>query len=288
MSGTEFETLAYRVDERIATITLNRPDKMNAFNGQMMHDLRAAFDATDADNDVGAVVVTGAGRAFCAGADLSGDSGGFGRIAAEGARSDEVRRDSAGMVTLRIYDSLKPVIAAVNGAAAGVGMTMLLPMDIRIASIDARFGLVFSRRGIVIEGASSYFLPRLMGMSSALEWAYSGRMFQAQEAVERGLLRSLHAPDDLLPAANAIAHAIIDNAAPVSVALTRQMMWRMLAASHPMEAHRAESLALHARRPSADAREGVSSFLEKRPANFPDRVPRDLPNIWPNWVDPEF
>jgi len=178
------------------------------------------------------------------------------------------------MVTLRIYDSLKPVIAAVNGAAAGVGMTMLLPMDIRIASIDARFGLVFSRRGIVIEGASSYFLPRLMGMSSALEWAYSGRMFQAQEALERGLLRSLHAPDDLLPAANAIAHAIIDNAAPVSVALTRQMMWRMLAASHPMEAHRAESLALHARRPSADAREGVSSFLESARRIFPTRAAR--------------
>jgi enoyl-CoA hydratase/carnithine racemase len=288
MSRTEFDTLAYSVEERIATITLNRPDKMNAFNGQMMRDLRAAFDATDADNDVGAVIVTGGGRAFCAGADLSGGARGFERVAADGARSDEVPRDSAGMVTLRIYDSLKPVIAAVNGAAVGFGVTLLLPMDIRIASTDARFGLVFGRRGIVTEGASTYFLPRLMGMSNALEWVYSGNVFTAQEALERGLLRSLHAPDDLLPAARAIARTIIDNAAPVSVSLTRQMMWRMLAASHPMEAHRAESLALHSRSRSADVREGVSSFLEKRPANFPDRVPQDLPDIWPNWVEPEF
>jgi enoyl-CoA hydratase/carnithine racemase len=287
MSGTEFETLAYGVEERIATITLNRPDKMNAFNGQMMQDLRAAFDATDADDGVGAVIVTGAGRAFCAGADLSG-GGGFGRGAAQGAPSDEVRRDGAGMVTMRIFDSLKPVIAAVNGPAVGVGVTMLLPMDIRIASTDARFGLVFNRRGIVMEGASSYFLPRLMGMSSALEWVYSGRVFQAQEALERGLVRSLHAPDDLLPAARAIALDIVENTAPVSVTLSRQLMWRMLGASHPMEAHRAESLALHTRNRSGDAREGVASFLEKRAANFPDRVPRDLPNIWPNWVDPEF
>jgi enoyl-CoA hydratase/carnithine racemase len=286
MSGTEFETLAYGVEDRIATITLNRPDKMNAFNGQMMLDLRAVFDATDADDDVGAVIVTGAGRAFCAGADLSG--GGLGRGAAQGAQSDEVRRDGAGMVTMRIFDSLKPVIAAVNGAAVGVGVTMLLPMDIRIASTDARFGLVFNRRGIVMEGASSYFLPRLMGMSSALEWVYSGRVFPAQEALERGLVRSLHAPADLLPAARAIALDIVENTAPVSVTLSRQLMWRGLAASHPMEAHRAESLALHTRQRSGDAREGVTSFLEKRPANFPDRVPRDLPNIWPNWVDPEF
>jgi len=237
---------------------------MNAFNGQMMHDLRAAFDATDADNDVGAVVVTGAGRAFCAGADLSGDSGGFGRIAAEGARSDEVRRDSAGMVTLRIYDSLKPVIAAVNGAAAGVGMTMLLPMDIRIASIDARSDWCSAaadrdRRRLLLFSAASD------GMSSALEWAYSGRMFQAQEALERGLLRSLHAPDDLLPAANAIAHAIIDNAAPVSVALTRQMMWRMLAASHPMRrtALRA-SRCTRAARPPMRARASLRSWKSAR------------------------
>ena len=289
-----FETLLYSVEDGIATITLNRPDRMNAFTAQMMADLIAAFDATDADDAVGAVIVTGAGeRAFCAGADLGSGGSTFdyakrGDSIREEAKVGGVYRDGGGRATLRIFDSLKPVIAAVNGAAVGIGVTMQLPMDIRIASTTARFGFVFARRGITPEAASSWFLPRIVGISTALEWSYSGRVFGAEEAKERGLVRSLHAPEDLLPAARAIAREIIDNAAPVSIALTRQMMWRMLGAAHPMEAHKADSRAIMARGASADSKEGVTSFLEKRPAHYPNKVSIDLPDIWPEWVQPEF
>ena len=290
----EFETVRLEREDRIAILTLNRPDKMNSFTAQMMLDMIAAFDITDADDETGAVIVTGAGeRAFCAGADLSSGGATFdyakrGEAARDEAKVGDVYRDGGGRVTLRIYDSLKPVICAVNGAAVGIGATMQLPMDIRIASTTARFGFVFNRRGINPEAASSWFLPRLVGISQALEWCYSGRVFTAQEALDGGLVRSIHAPEDLLPAAKAIAREFIDNTAPVSCALTRQMMWRMMGAAHPMDAHKADSRAIQSRGQSADAKEGVTSFLEKRPAKFPNTVSADLPDVFPGYSPPKF
>lgn len=289
-----FQTLLYSVEDGIATITLNRPDKLNAFNDRMGQELIAAFDETDGDDAVRAVIVTGAGRAFCAGADLSAGGATFDYDAYE--RRDApgvgqpggVPRDGGGQVTLRIFDSLKPVISACNGPAVGIGVTVQLAMDIRLASTDARYGFVFVRRGINPEAASSWFLPRLVGVQTALEWCYTGRIFPAQEACDKGLVRSLHAPDELLPAARALAREIADNTAPVSVAVTRQLIWRMAGAAHPMEAHRADSRGIEARGKSADAREGVTSFLEKRPPNYPDRVSKDLPDIWPHWTAPSF
>ncbi|MDP2215248.1 crotonase/enoyl-CoA hydratase family protein [Phenylobacterium sp.] len=289
----EFETLKLELEDGIALLTLNRPEKLNAFNPLMNRELIAAFDLTDATDDVRAVIVTGAGRGFCAGADLGGGGSTFdfdSRSADPlGQRTESgVYRDGGGLVSLRIYESLKPVIAAVNGPAVGVGATMQLPMDIRLASTEARFGFVFARRGITPEACSSWFLPRLVGMQTALEWCYSGRVFNAQEALERGLVRSLHAPDDLLPAARALAREIVDNAAPVSVALTRQLMWRMAGAEHPMIAHRADSRAIQARGASGDSKEGVESFLQKRPPAFPNAVSTDLPDIWAGWSAPPF
>lgn len=293
MANHSFETLAYELEDGVATITLNRPEKLNAFNTQMMKDLIAVFDVTDADDAVKAVIVTGAGRGFCAGADLSAggetfdyDKRGGDSLAAR--QRDGVQRDGGGLVSLRIYDSLKPVIAAVNGPAVGVGVTMQLPMDIRLASTEARFGLVFARRGLNPEAASSWFLPRLVGVQTALEWCYTGRVFSAQEALDRGLVRSLHAPDELLPAAKALAREIVENTAPVSIAITRQLIWRMAGAPHPMDAHRADSRGIQIRGAMGDAREGVMSFLEKRPPVFPNQVSTDLPDIWPHWQAPEF
>jgi enoyl-CoA hydratase/carnithine racemase len=288
-----FETILYAVDDGIATITLNRPDKLNAFTAQMMVDMIKAFDETDGDDKVKAVIVTGAGRAFCAGADLSGGASTFDRnqpqaLEREEGKVGDVYRDGGGRVTLRIFESLKPVIAAVNGPAVGVGVTMQLPMDIRMASTEARYGFVFAKRGITPEAASSWFLPKVVGLSTALEWCYTGRVFPASEAHERGLVRSLHAPDELLPAARALAREIAENTAPVSVALTRQMLWRMAGADHPMEAHKADSRAIQSRGASADAKEGVASFLEKRPAAYPNKVSTDVPNIWPEWKAREF
>jgi enoyl-CoA hydratase/carnithine racemase len=293
MTSPAFETLLYDVEEGIATITLNRPDKLNAFTAKMMAEMIAALDLTDADDDVRVVIVTGAGRGFCAGADLSGGAGTFDhrnstdpvRVA---ARVGGVQRDGGGRLTLRIFDSLKPVIAAVNGPAVGVGVTMQLAMDIRLASTEAKFGFVFARRGITPEAASSWFLPKLVGMQTALEWCFTGRVFPAQEAFEKGLVRSLHAPHDLLPAARALAREIADNTAPVSVALTRQMLWRMAGADQPMEAHRADSRAIQSRGASADVAEGVTSFLEKRAAHFPNRVSSEVPDIWPHWKARDF
>jgi len=290
----EFETLLYSVEDGIATITLNRPDRMNAFTATMMLDLIAAFDETDADDDVKVVIVTGSGdRAFCAGADLGSGGSTFdyarrGEQAREEAKVGDVYRDGGGRVTLRIYDSLKPVIAAVNGAAVGIGVTMQLAMDIRLASTSARFGFVFARRGITPEAASSWFLPRLVGLQTALEWCYTGRVFPAREALDRGLVRSLHEPADLLPAAKALAREIADNTAPVSIALTRQMLWRGAGFAHPMDAHRADSRAIQARGQQGDAREGVTSFLEKRAPSYPNKVSADLPDIWPEWKEPQF
>ena len=293
MSPTSFETLLYAVEDGVATITLNRPGKMNAFDVRMRDELVAAFDATDADDAVRAVIVTGAGKAFCAGADLSSGGRTFDYAerrdaARESVRVGDVYRDGGGLVTLRIFRSLKPVIGAVNGAAVGVGVTMQLPMDIRIASTQARFGFVFARRGITPEAASSWFLPRLVGIQTALEWCFTGRVFDAQEAHRERLVRSLHEPDALLPAARAIAREIAEHASPVSVALTRQMRWRMAGADDPMRAHRVDSRAIQARGRSADVREGVGAFLERRAPRFPDRVSADLPDFFPWWDELPF
>ncbi|WP_321950636.1 crotonase/enoyl-CoA hydratase family protein [Paraburkholderia bannensis] len=283
-----FETLRYAVEDGIATITLHRPEKLNAFTATMMQELIAAFDATDADDAVRCVIVTGSGRAFCAGADLSSGGETFDYAKRLGTSVETVHRDGGGRVALRIFRSLKPVIAAVNGPAVGIGMTMQLPMDIRLASSDAKFGFVFGRRGITPEAASSWFLSRVVGISSALEWCYTGRVFTADEALARGLVRSVHAPDDLLPAAWALAREIADNTAPVSAAISRQMIWRMAGASHPMEAHRLDSRAIQSRGRSADAAEGVSAFLEKRPAAFSNRVSTDMPDFFDWQSEPPF
>ena len=294
MITPQFETITLEKADKVAILTLNRPDKMNAFTGQMMLDVCAAFDQTDADDNVSVVIVTGAGRAFCAGADLSEGAKTFDydnrsdRLDKGDAGSLDRVRDSGGIMTLRLFNSLKPIIGAINGAAVGVGATMQLPMDIRIASYAAKFGFVFARRGIVPEACSSWFLPRIVGVSKALEWCYSGRVFDAQEALTGGLVRSLHAPEDLLPAAQALAREIADNTAPVSIALTRQMMWRMLGADHPMAAHKIDSRGVYARGQSSDAKEGVMSFLEKRPPVFANSVSQDMPNFYPWWDDPSF
>jgi len=293
VSKPEFATLIYEVSDRIATITLNRPDRLNAFTTQMMADMIAAFDLVDGDDDVRAVIVTGAGRGFCAGADLAAGGDTFDRRGRqeperETGRMGDVIRDGGGRLTLRIFDCLKPVIAAVNGPAVGVGVTMQLAMDLRLASTEARFGFVFARRGLNPEAASAWFLPRLVGPQTALEWCFTGRVFPAAEALERGLVRSLHAPEELIPAARALAGEIADNTAPVSVALTRQLIWRMAGGSHPMEAHMADSRAIQARGAQQDVREGVGAFLEKRKPAFPDRVTKDLPDIWDWWRAPDF
>jgi enoyl-CoA hydratase/carnithine racemase len=280
----DFEQIRYEVADGVLTITLNRPDRLNAFTETMMNELIAAFDASDADDDVRAVIVTGEGRGFCAGADLA--RGGETFDWRERAASGDVPRDGGGRVVLRVYDSLKPVIAAINGPAVGVGITMTLPMDIRLAADGAKIGFVFARRGIVPEACSSWFLPRLVGISQAMEWVATGRVFDAAEAQRGGLVRSVHAQDALLGVANELAREIADNSAPVSVALARKLMWRGLGATHPMAAHRADSRAMFSRGQSADAIEGVTSFLEKRPASYPDRVSDGLPDLGleePQW-----
>jgi enoyl-CoA hydratase/carnithine racemase len=282
---SEAPQITTEVDDRVLTITLNRPERLNAWTGQMGAELMEAFDRSDADDEVRVVIVTGAGRGFCAGADLGtgGDTFDYRKRDVEGPQ-----RDNGGQFTLRVFQSKKPVIAAINGPAVGVGATMTLPMDIRLASEDARMGFVFARRGIIPEACSSWFLPRVVGISRAMEWVSTGRVFSAQEGLEGGLLRSLHPAGELLEAANALALEIAENTAPVSVALARQLMWRMLGAEHPMLAHRADSRGMVSRGQSADAVEGITSFLEKRPASFPDRVSEGLPEIMPWWSEPEF
>ena len=281
-----FEQIKAEVADNVLTITLDRPDRLNAWTAQMGEELRAAFDQADADDDVRAIIVTGAGRGFCAGADLGSGGDTFDarkRDAVAGAR-----RDNGGEFSLRIFECKKPVIAAINGPAVGVGATMTLPMDVRLAADDARMGFVFARRGIIPEACSSWFLPRVVGISRAMEWVATGRVFSAQEGLEGGLLRSLHPKAELLDAARALAQEIAENTAPVSVALARQLMWRMLGAEHPMLAHRADSRGMVARGQSADAVEGITAFLEKRPAHFPDRVSEGLPDVMPGWSAPEF
>src|SRR4051794_35523351 len=276
----DFEEIRYEVADHVLTITLNRPERLNAFTPTMGHELIEAFDRADAEDDVRVVIVTGEGRGFCAGADLGGGGATFDWRERDAADGWDVPRDGGGQVSLRIFDCTKPVIAAINGPAVGVGITMTLPMDIRLVAEGAKIGFVFTRRGIVPEACSSWFLPRIVGISQAMEWVAAGRVFDAQEALRGGLVRSVHPPDELLPAAHAIAREIADNTAPVSVALGRRLLWRMLGAEHPLEAHRADSRAMYARGQSADAREGVQSFLEKRPAVYPDRVSGGLPELF--------
>jgi len=282
----EFQEIRYEVDDRVLTITLNRPDRLNAFTPTMQAELIEAIDQADADDGVRAVVVTGAGRGFCAGADLQ--AGGSTFDWRERQSGDGVPRDGGGQVALRLYRSTKPVIAAINGPAVGVGITMTLPMDVRLAAEGAKIGFVFARRGIVPEACSSWFLPRIVGISMAMEWVATGRVFDAEEALAGGLVRSVHPGEELRDTAHALAHEIADNTAPVSVALARRMLWTMLGAEHPMEAHRADSRAMFARGQSDDAREGVTSFLEKRPAEFTDRVSDGLPDILPGREEPAF
>ncbi len=292
----DFTTLTLENRDGIALVTFARPEKMNTFNPQVMQDMIDVFDATDADDSIRAVIITGAGRAFCAGADLGtagGDTFNYEkRDSGKEIIANGIRRDGGGRVVLRIFRSLKPVIAAVNGAAVGVGVTMQLPMDFRLASTTAKFGFVFSRRGITPEACSSWFLPRLVGMPAALDWVYSGRVFGAEEALQKGLVQSLHAPEDLLPAAFELAKQVTAHSSPVSVALSRQMMWRMMGAAHPMDAHVVDSRALQARGRQDDVKEGIAAFMEKRDAAFPNKVSSDVPELFPGGLfpggEPEF
>lgn len=289
-SPSEFSEIRYEVADpegpqaSVLTITLDRPERLNAWTPVMQRELIAAFDLADADDDVRVIVVTGEGRGFCAGADLQKGGETFDWR----ERAEDVPRDGGGTFTLRVFESTKPVIAAINGPAVGVGMTMTLPMDIRLVAEGAKLGFVFARRGIVPEAASSWFLPRLVGISRAMEWVATGRIFGPEEALDAGLVRQVLSPDELLPAAYALAREIADNTAAVSVALARRLLWTGLGLSHPMEAHRADSRAMFARGQSADAVEGVTSFLEKRPAQFPDRISEGLPDVFPWLEKPEF
>jgi enoyl-CoA hydratase/carnithine racemase len=289
-----YSEIDYAVAGNVATITLDRPDRLNAFTVTMQRELCSALDALDGDPEVRAVVVTGRGRGFCAGADLGGGDAAFDHgsdlSAAAGVEfePDGRHRDEGGRAALRFFSCTKPVIGAINGPAVGVGITMTLPFDVRLASSSARFGFVFARRGLVPEACSSWFLPRVVGISRAMEWCATGRVFGADEALAGGLVRSVHEPDDLLPAAYELAAEIAGHTSAVSVAVTRALLWRMLGEGHPMAAHRVDSVFIDALGRAADVREGVASFLEKRPARFPGRVPGDLPAAYPWWTEPEF
>ena len=279
------------IADGVAIVTLHRPEKMNAFTRVMMDEFIDALDVTDADDSVRAVIVTGHGdRAFCAGADLTPEGGGhvFSDPNPVDSLSDERVRDGGGRLTLRLFNSKKPLIGACNGVAVGVGATMQLPFDIRLASDNARFGFVFARRGITPEASSSWFLPRLVGMQTALEWCMTGRVFDAQEALDRGLVRSLHPQAELMDAAMGIAREIADNTSAVSVAMTRAMLWRLSPLEHPMMAHRVDSRAIYRLSRSADAKEGIASFLEKRAPAYPDTVSGNMPDFYPWWDEPGY
>jgi enoyl-CoA hydratase/carnithine racemase len=280
----DYEAIIYEVEDNILTITLNRPERLNAFNGQMSSEVHNALDRADADDNVKAIIFTGAGRGFCAGADLSGGSQTF-DYESDGRG---IHPDGGGVLTLRLFECLKPVISACNGPAVGVGATMQCAMDIRMASDKARYGFVFSKRGIVPEACSSWFLPRCVGINTALEWTYSGRIFDAQEALEKRFVRSVHKENDLMPAARDLAHEFAEQTSSVSVTMIRHMMWKMLGADHPMEAHKIDSRGVYFTGKSADAHEGVQSFLEKRPAQFSGKVSTDMPEFFPWWEQRKF
>ena len=280
-----YETLLSKLEDGILTVTLNRPERLNAFNPTMGRDLLRLFDEVDANDEIRVVILTGAGRGFCAGADLAEGGGAFDH--SEDSAAAE-HRDGGGLCTLRIFECTKPVIAAINGPAVGFGVTLTLPMDIRIASEEARFGFVFARRGIIPEACSSWFLPRVVGISQAMEWLATGRVFGAQEAYEGGLVSKLVPADELLPTAGALAAEIAQNTSAISVALSRQLMWRMLGADHPMEAHKLDSRGLYTMGRSPDGYEGVQSFLEKRPPKFSMKVSTDMPDFYPWWKQRRF
>lgn len=281
-----YEQILYDKNGPILTLTLNRPDKLNAYTQQMQTELISALDAADADDDIRAIIVTGAGRGYCAGADLSAGGNTFNNDAP--GREGGLRRDGGGILTLRLFECLKPIISACNGPAVGVGATMQCAMDVRLASEEARYGFVFSKRAVVPEACSSWFLPRIVGIQQALEWTFSGRVFNAEEAARGGLVRSIHKANDLMPAAIDLAHEFAESTSPVSVALIRQMMWKMLGADHPMEAHKIDSRGIYYRGKSADAIEGVESFLEKRAPTFPGKVSTDMPEYFPWWTPRAF
>ena len=283
-----YETLVLTVAEHVATIELNRPEHLNSITSQMVDELVAVFAQTNDDPDVRAVVVTGRGKAYCAGADLSGGSRSL--DAEERGWADEVDefRDGGGLITLNIFASTKPVIGAVNGVAAGLGATMLLPMDIVLASESARFAFVFAKRGIVPEACSTWFLPKKVGLSKAAEWFYTGRMVSSSEALDAGLVRSVHPADELLPAAYALAREIVENTSPVAVGMIRQMLWRFAGSDHPMDAHRVDSRLNYELGTTPDVVEGITSFLEKRPPRFPGTLPADAPASYPWWTEPTF
>ena len=281
------QEIRYEVQDRVATVTLYRPDKLNAFTRRMRDELIGAFGRADADDGVRVVIVTGAGRAFCAGADLSGGGATFDYAKRDDAGQED-HRDGGGRVSLAIFALKKPVIAAINGAAVGVGATMTLPMDIRIASSAAKFGFVFARRGIVPEACSSWFLPKVAGISRAAEWLYTGRVFGADEALAGGLVSRVVAPEELMPAALALAHEIADNTSAVAVALSRQMLWRMAGADHPMEAHKVDSRGIFAMGASPDVKEGIAAFKEKRAPHFSMKPSTDMPAFYPWWEDRPF
>ena len=276
----KFEQIETEISDNILTITMKRPDRLNAFTPQMQGELIDAFDHADANDDVGAIIVTGAGRAFCAGADLSDGGSTW--------EKPELARDGGGRLTLRIFESLKPVIAACNGPSVGVGTTMQCAMDIRLAADSARYGFVFSRRGVVPEACSSWFLPRIVGISQALEWTYSGRIFEADEALNAGFVRQIYSAPELISAARALARSFIEDSAPVSVSTIRHMMWKGLTMDHPMEAHKIDSRGMYFRGRSDDAKEGIISFLEKRAPSFPGKVSSDMPDHFPWWADRKF
>jgi len=278
-------TLQLDISEKILTITLHRPDRMNAFTLEMADDLISAFDEADRNDDVRAVIVTGSGKAFCAGADLGQGGNSFSSNKPE---KIEDHRDSGGLVTLRIFNCRKPVISAVNGAAVGVGATMQLPMDVRIASTNAKFGFVFARRGLVPEACSAWFLPRIVGISQAMEWVMTGRVFSPEEALAGRLISKIVEPDALIPTARALAKECTENTSAVSMALSRQLLWRMLGAEHPIDAHRIDSKCIYHMGKTGDVMEGVTSFLQKRPPNFPLKVSKDMPPFFPWWTEPEF
>jgi enoyl-CoA hydratase/carnithine racemase len=284
----DYEQILYDVKNNVLTITFNRPERLNAFNSAMRGELIDAFDRANADDTIRAIIVTGKGRAFCVGADLKNGAETFDYDKREDRLDRETRRDGGGRLTLKIFESVKPVIAAINGPAVGVGITMTLAMDIRIASYNASFGLVFSRRGIIPEACSTWFLPRIVGISKALEWVLSGRVFSGEEALRSGLVRSLHSPADLLSSAEAIAREVAENTSAISVALSRQMLWRMLGADHPMEAHKIESRGIYQTGKSDDAREGVESFLEKRSPQLKSKPSTVMPNFFPWWDERRF
>jgi enoyl-CoA hydratase/carnithine racemase len=273
--------VTFERDGPIAIVTLNRPDRLNAYNPAMQEGLLASIEEVDLDDEIRVAIVTGAGRAFCAGSDLVQRADAF-------VFDESGWRDGGGIVALRLFESKKPWIAAINGPAVGVGVTMTLPMDIRIASQGASFGFVFTRRGLVPEACSTWFLPRIVGISQALEWTFSGNIFSASEALAGGLIKEIVPPEALLPRALETAHALTSDSAAVAVAMTRQMMWRMLGAAHPMDAHRVDSRAIAQLGHSPDAAEGITAFLDKRRADFPMKPSRDMPPLYPWWNGPAF